>query len=154
MYTIEQIIDFCNNFTIRNDSFAREIGRKICKYLDIYNVDDNFYNAITYFFYKDIHMGNVIINKNMFKHKKFYKHCYENLVDYDNIRCINCLGCKGCIDCIDCIDCLNCLACEGSILCRECTLCINCMNCDHCIQSKYLQDESSYNEQNFSLIIS
>ena len=45
MYTINQIIDFCNNFTynLRNNSFQIDVGKKICKYLNINDQTENFY---------------------------------------------------------------------------------------------------------------
>lgn len=156
MYSINQIIDFCNNFTYnsRNNSFQIEIGKRICKYLNINeHQSDNFYCSISYFFYKDINDRSVILTREMFNKKQYYKYCFVDLIDSKNIRCINCIKCYDCTDCINCIDCRDCLACENIMLCRDCTLCVNCLNCTHCIQSKYLQDEFSFNNQNSSLII-
>lgn len=155
MYTINQIIDFCNNFTynLRNNSFQIDIGKKICKYLNINDQTEKFYCSIAYFFYKDISDKSVIITRDMFNKKQYYKYCYQDIVDCNNIRCINCIKCYNCTDCINCINCRECLACENVMLCRYCTLCVNCLNCTHCIQSKYLQDESSFNNQNSSVNI-
>lgn len=156
MYNINQIIEFCNNFTYnqRNNSFQIEIGKRICKYLNINEYHtDNFYCSIAWFFYKDINDKSVILTRDMFSKKIYYKHCYQDLVSSKNTRCINCIKCYDCTDCINCIDCRECLACENVMLCRDCTLCINCLNCTHCIQSKYLQDEFSFNNQNASFNI-
>ena len=155
MQTIEQIIDYCETYSVSprtRNTFSIEVGKKISKYLlknCIYS--DYFYHGLATFFYGQINNDSVIVTKEMFCSNKYYKECYNIFVNKNNIRCINCIHCYNCSDCIDCIDCTNCVGCEHCNLCLNCTLCINCLKCDHCIQSKYLSVSSSLNNENSSL---
>ena len=156
MQTIENIIDYCNNYSVSprtKNEFDIDVGKKICKYLlGSYNQPDYFYHGLANFFYGSINDRSVIITKEMFKQKEYTQECYKMFILKNNIRCINCINCIDCIDCTDCIDCRDCVACDSCNICSKCSLCVNCLRCDHCVQSKYTADSSSLHNENNSLL--